>query len=411
MSKYIFLNMPGYGHVNPTLAVARELVARGEEVIYYLTEEFRSAIEATGATFRPYDSLMTQMRIPTNFSPTDAPGNGNTMLPIRMANEGLHVLPQIYESIRAERPDVIAYGMMCLWAKVVTRSLHVPAVQFKPTYALNEQMDMQHLRAGAGAGVPTPARPEFFKPVNEKLAELCHQYHVEPFTMQELFMGSEPLTIVFLPREFQPKSETFNGNYVFVGPSLTPRPDTTGFPIERLIGQKVLFISLGTIFNNQAEFFNTCFAAFKDRPWLVVLSRGKNVDPAQLDAVPENFLVAPYVPQLEVLKYASAFISHGGMNSTMESLYYGVPLVAVPQMVEQSMTAQRVAELGLGIALDKEHITVEGLRDAVDQVINEPAYKQRVLEMQKHIHDAGGYKRAADAMINYRRSFTPVAGV
>src|SRR5438093_10158656 len=58
MATYAVFCTPGYGHVNPTLALAQELVARGEQVIYYLTEEFRPAVEATGATFRPYSREM-----------------------------------------------------------------------------------------------------------------------------------------------------------------------------------------------------------------------------------------------------------------------------------------------------------------------------------------------------------------
>ncbi len=61
MTTYVFLNVPGHGHVNPTLAVVQELVRRGERVIYYLSEEFRAAIEATGATFRSYESQMGRM--------------------------------------------------------------------------------------------------------------------------------------------------------------------------------------------------------------------------------------------------------------------------------------------------------------------------------------------------------------
>jgi len=58
MAKYLILVGAAYGHVNPTLAVAQELVRRGEQVVYYLTEEFRASVEATGATFQPYQSMM-----------------------------------------------------------------------------------------------------------------------------------------------------------------------------------------------------------------------------------------------------------------------------------------------------------------------------------------------------------------
>jgi MGT family glycosyltransferase len=400
MTKYIFLNIPAHGHVNSTLAVVHELVARGEEVIYYLTEDFRASVEATGATFQVYDSLLSHIQLPTNFSAATNNSNVQNMLPVRMVDESFHVLPQVYESISSEKPDFIVYDVMCLWAKVLVRSLHIPAILYRPSYFSNPHIQRRYFRGGPASTGPGPG-PESFTQINGKLADLCRQYHIEPFGMQEMFMGSEPLNISFMPREFQPLAETFDERFVFVGLSAMPRPNTTGFPLEKLVGQKVLFISLGTVFNDQAAFFNTCFEAFKEKSWLVVLAYGKNVNLADLDAVPENFLIAPYVPQLEVLMQTNAFITHGGMNSTMESVYYGVPMIVVPQMVEQNVTARRVDELGLGIALYKENITVEGLREAVEQVMDNPAYREHVLEMQKHVIDAGGYKRAADAIMGH----------
>ena len=136
-----------------------------------------------------------------------------------------------------------------------------------------------------------------------------------------------------------------------------------------------------------------------------MLSRGKQVDPAALGPIPENFLVSAYVPQLDILSRARVFITHAGMNSVMESLYYGVPMVAVPQMQEQVVTALRIAELGLGIVLEKEAINVATLREAVERVANDPALRQRVEHMQQLTRDSGGYKRATDAIIQFTREY------
>ncbi len=54
MGKVLFLNYPGEGHVNPTIALVEELLKKGEEVVYYCIEEYRNKIEKTGAPFRPY---------------------------------------------------------------------------------------------------------------------------------------------------------------------------------------------------------------------------------------------------------------------------------------------------------------------------------------------------------------------
>jgi MGT family glycosyltransferase len=98
------------------------------------------------------------------------------------------------------------------------------------------------------------------------------------------------------------------------------------------------------------------------------------------------------------------------MNSTMESIAYGVPMVVIPQMPEQAVTARRVQELGLGVALEADEISPKMLRDAVIRVAEDPAFRERVREMQRLAREAGGYRRAAEAIIQFSRVGTLTAG-
>ena len=446
MTTYIFLNVPGHGHVNPTLAVARELVQRGEKVIFYLTDEFRAAIEATGATFRGYQSHMGRLGALSSAAPESMAENP---LPFALMDESEAVLPQVTDRIRADQPDIILYDVMSFWAKIVVRALHVPAILTRPTFA-SDGMPGRMMAAGAGgntpgmtggnrpsagaqpgagappsrgaAGGPAPmggpgpgmtmpgqgSMPDFFagfRQIDGRLAALCRAHGVEPFTGLEAFFGSEALNIVFIPKEFQPGGETFDPQrFVFVGPSIQPRFEGSNFPFEQLTGRTTLYISLGTVFNNQATFYNMCFAAFKDEPWQIVLSTGRQLDPTTLDPVPSNFLVRPHVLQLEVLQHTSLFITHCGMNSVMESLYYGVPMVGIPQMAEQMITARRIQELGLGTALDANVLTVEQLHETIKTALSNSHYRTNAQAMQQHVRNAGGYKRAADAIMTFAQS-------
>jgi hypothetical protein len=115
----------------------------------------------------------------------------------------------------------------------------------------------------------------------------------------------------------------------------------------------------------------------------VVLSVGTRTDPSTLVRIPDNFLVRPHVPQLEVLEHTDVFVTHGGMNSVMEAIYYGVPMVVVPQQPEQAMTAARVAELGLGVALEPGQVTAGALRDAVTTISGDAGYRNRLAHTQQ----------------------------
>jgi MGT family glycosyltransferase len=384
MAKGAFFNVPLFGHVNATLPVVRELVDRGEDITYYLTDSFRPQVERAGARFHRYESTLE--------------GGMIGFLPARMPTESRHVLSQLLEVVRAERPDYLVYDPMCLWARLLGQLLRIPALTFRPTMAMDPRSDQFvsffKSRAAAFSGI--------FEQAGKDLGALMQQYGLPPIDLVGLLGQAEPLNIVCVPRSFQTGGDTFDERFVFVGPSIQPRGDAGDFPFAQLEGGPVLYISLGTIFNNWPEFYRMCFSAFGGTHWRVVLATGHAVNAAELGPIPDNFLVRPSVPQLEVLERTDVFLTHGGANSLMEAFFYGVPVVVIPQMAEQPLNAQRVAELELGLALDRQSVTVEQLRQSVARVADEPEFRARGRGMQQEVRDSGGYRRAAEAILEFR---------
>ena len=119
-----------------------------------------------------------------------------------------------------------------------------------------------------------PNMREVLAKISAGLAELCEAYHVPPFDPHSIFMYAEQLTIVFIPKMFQPGGNIFDDRYIFVGPSILPRHENSNFPLDKLSNKPILYISLGTVFNNQPDFFKLCFEAFGEQSWQVVLSIG-----------------------------------------------------------------------------------------------------------------------------------------
>lgn len=403
MSTYLCFNIPQQGNLNPMLAIVQGLVTRGERAIFYLTEELRPSIEETGATFRSYTS---QLRFDQS-RPTPNAGcglNGANFLQFGelLLKDCRQLLPMVLQDIQGQRPDGIIYGQSAPWGRMLAQILHVPGILIRPTYATNEHFQ---LFPGAISLATSPAETEAIAQrtaiLNAQVRQLCTNYAIEPFDFSQLFTFAEPLTLVMLPRAFQYAGETFDSRFQFVGPCILPRHDTTNFPLDRLRNQLTLYISLGTAFNDRPDFYNECFRAFSDFPLQVVQSIGKRVQFEKLDPIPDNFIVHSFVPQLEVLAHTSIFITHGGMNSTMEALSYGVPLIVIPQMLEQEFTARRVEELGLGIALNPKNINAQVLRDAVNTVAHHPDIRIHVRQMQHTIANAGGVHAAVDLILQH----------
>lgn len=392
--------MPARGHVNPTLAVVQELVRRGQEVSYYLTEEFRDVVQATGAVFQPYKSKLKGMpTMPPSFSSVGGAPTGSVG-PMFLLEDMRYVPLQVIDRIRAEQPDVIVYDFMCFWARTVIDELHVPAVATRATYASNEHFNMMHQMRERMQNIP--AAREMMERMSARMAEQGGSSTNPLADIFSVFSRAEQLNIIFIPKEFQPAAETFDDRYLLVGPSILPRHEAPDFPFDQLGSDRpLLYISLGSIFTNQPEFYKQCFAAFADQPWQVVLSIGKHIDLTTLGPVPENFLLSPYVPQLDILPRTRLFVTHAGTNSVMESMYFGVPMVLIPQQPEQQMHAQRVVDLGLGVMLDKGSVTTSTLREAVERVAHDEAYRERAQRMQQSVRAAGGYQRAVDTIMQF----------
>ena len=206
---------------------------------------------------------------------------------------------------------------------------------------------------------------------------------------------NETDTIVYTSRAFQPMAETFSDRYAFVGPSLPERALAEQPPKAR----PLVYISLGTVMNRQADFYRSCIAALGQEPLDVVMSVGESVDPASLSPAPANFRIERRVDQLAVLARADVFLTHCGMNSANEAIWFGVPTVLYPQQSEEGAVADRMEELGLGLRL-KDASTI---REAVRQVLTEPGYRERTLAMGETFRSAGGPTRAAEKILSCRR--------
>ncbi|MGV4320761.1 macrolide family glycosyltransferase [Bacillus mojavensis] len=370
------INIPAYGHVNPTLALVEKLCEKGHRVTYATTEEFAASVQQAGAEALIYHTSLNidpkQIREMIEKNET----------PISLLKESLSILPQLEDLYQNDHPDLIIYDFIALAGKLFADKLHIPVIKLCSSYAQNESFQL--------------GSEDMLLKMKEAEAEFkayLEQEQLPAISFEQLAVP-EALNIVFMPKSFQIQHETFDDRFCFVGPSLGKRTEQESLEIEKGDGPLML-ISLGTAFNAWPEFYKMCIEAFRNSSWQVIMSVGKTIDPESLDEIPANFTIRQSVPQLEVLAKADLFISHGGMNSTMEAMNAGVPLVVIPQMYEQELTAKRVDELGLGVYLPKEEVTVSRLQEAVQAVSGDQEVLSRVKNMQKDVKEAGGAERAA----------------
>ncbi|WP_242902949.1 macrolide family glycosyltransferase [Actinomadura terrae] len=378
MAHIAFLSPPESGHLNPTLPIARELVARGHRVSYPAPASVADRVRETGAQVLPYDRRPSE---PIVIDGMDAAARAT----LALLQDLEYALPQIEAGYAGDRPDLIVNDWLAWEGAMLAAKWDVPRVQSWSAHAASEGYDFGQFIVGMFAA--SPIRAEF----DALLATVLDRHGIPPFELHDFYRPAAS-NLVYQPRSFHVHNETFDDRYAFVGPTRTSDPEGWTPP-----GRPLVYVSLGTIISDPA-FFRTCVAAFTGQPYQVVLSVGRDLDPTDLGPLPAGIEAHQHVPQPAVLAHTDVFVTHTGMNSTMEALAAAVPMVAVPHTPEQQTTADRVAELGLGRCLSPAEATPDRLRAAVRDLLDDAATKQRLRAMQRDVHAAGGAPRAADTI-------------
>ncbi len=393
MKKVAVFSLPAYGHVNPTLSVAQVLSQKGYDVIYYSSEEFRERIEKAGIRYRSY---RIQERVDLRIS--NVVDIATTILAISEK-----YIPILIQELEKEKPDYIIHDQLCFHGKIAAHYFHIPAASLQTSFLITKrvtftfpQVALMYLKQIMRQG------KRHIRNMN-KYRKIVRKYHLKTRGFDDLFLNEEKLNIVFTSRLLQPKGKLFGKKYIFVGSSISAssRLDKNTIGTKLKTNKPIIYISLGTIFNNDLSFFHTCVQAFKDSPYFVIMSIGHRFTEKDLPAVPSNMYVQNYVPQLEILKKASIFITHAGMNSVTESLSFSVPMICIPQTGEQMLNALRIQQIGAGVVLEEEERTPERLLSLVTQMLNTKSFVQHIQPVRESLLDAGGYERAAEEIITY----------
>jgi MGT family glycosyltransferase len=362
----LFTTLPGSGHLHPLIPLARTLRERGHEVAFATAPRFRAMVEASG--FPAFEA-------------------GRDWLSWEVAPR-----PDPLSSLRR----FVALG------GDMAGDLVAVASRFRPDVLVREQAELGGWIAAALFGVPSVMHgvnvcwtPEFLAAARPEIDDQRARYGLGPDSELAGFYGDVSLDVV--PPSFQrqgraglpPAHPLRPGLFDRSGPEDLPEwmPDRDDRPL--------VYATLGTIFNRTRSVFLAILEAIRDEPVELLMTVGRNVDPAELGEQPPHLHVARYVPQSLLLPHASAVISHGGFNTTMAGLRNGLPLCCLPLGADHGVNAVRCAELGVGIAIDPDRLAPGAIRAAVRRLLADGGFRERACAMRAEIEAMPGPDSAA----------------
>ena len=375
--KIAWFCIPAHGHTNPTLGLVKALAEAGHKVYYFSFEMFREKIENAGASFIPCDEYDFEMEDKEN---ADRVGKDQAFAVELLVSSTLALDGMVTEKIAVLQPDVIVADSIAYWGKLAAMKHGIPFVSSTTTFAFN-RYSSRYMKHGVGETL----KMLFSMPkVNKQIKRLQEKGYPVKGLLDIVQNDNDTNTVVYTSKYFQPCSDTFSDRYHFIGPSI--RPITDAFEKK---AKKTVYISMGTV-NQNIEFYRNCIHALGKTDYQVIISKGTNTD--HFDAVPENIELYESVDQMAVLSIADAFITHCGMNSASEGLYFGVPLILFPQTPEQDAVARRAEELGAGFRLPS--ISEDDIVKAVTRVIEEKNFKRGAEKVSESFKSSGGIKEA-----------------
>jgi zeaxanthin glucosyltransferase len=407
-----FLSLPLTGHLNPMIALARKLQSRGHEVVFIALPDIEPVVRAANLEFVPFCE---------NEYP---PGSVRKDWGAVAAMQGLDVVrytvreltPPLLKASFEHLPakiaetgvDALMLDTVYLLLEVVPMHLGVPYVQIwnvlhwdfsgstpLTLYSWPHDTSPEALARNASGLQIVGEFRRTLMPIAQSYAE---RNGLEIDWSDPAATVSKLAVLTQTPKEFDLPIPHLPPQFHYAGPF---RDDEGREPIpfswEKLTGKPLIYASLGTLVNGLNTVYRTILEAVSEFPEMqVVLSIGKNLDPEYLGPIPPNTIVVRSAPQIELLKRAALCITHAGLNTTLESLAEGVPMVAIPIGYDQPGVARRISYHGVGEFVELGDLTARCLTELIAKVSSNPSYRDNARRFLKILKQTRGLDVAAN---------------
>jgi len=409
-----FVSMPVTGHLNPMTALARKLKSRGHEVVFFGIPDAKTIVRAAnlefvafGAEEYPLGSTAAGYAHLARLHGADAVRYSSQEMHPRRCKITLEQLPAklLEAGVEALVIDTIHFFVELIPMRMGMPYVHVwnilqldrsgwtPPCFFSWPYETTPEALARNRQAVEQVG-------EILAPVTAVGKAYAEEHGLLIDWSDPTATLSKLAVIAQAPKEFDFPGIPWPAQFHYTGPlhddgGRAPIP----FPWERLTGEPLIYASMGTLVNHQHHVYRTILEAVKTVPGTqLVLSVGGETSLDELGSIPPNAIVVPKAPQIELLKRAVLCVTHAGLNTTLEALAQGVPMVAIPITFDQPGVAARIAYHGVGELIGVENLTVDGLSGVIRKVLKNLSYRDKAGYFEKVIAETDGLDLAADVI-------------
>jgi MGT family glycosyltransferase len=409
-----FVSMPLSGHLNPMTALARRLQSRGNEVVFFGVPDVEPFARAAGLDFVPYGEREYPVGSIDKVYSSVAQLHGFEV--VRHSCMDLNpdltrvAFDYLADKLATTGVEAVVIDTIHFFIELVPLSMSIPYVHIWNVLHL----DFSGATPASIFSCPLDTSPEglnrnavnlhkigaILGPIAEIARSYSEKVGLKIDWNDPAATVSKLAVITQTPKEFDFPGIPWPAQFHYAGPFHDDEGrEPVLFPWDKLTGKPLIYASLGTLVNGLNDVYKHILEAVEPLEDVqVVLSVGKNISPETLGPIPSNTIVVRSAPQIELLKRAALCITHAGLNTTLESLAHGVPMVAIPIGYDQPGAAARIAHHGTGEFIEVDELTTGRLRGLIEKVLQDPSYHERACYFQKVISKTRGLDVAADVI-------------
>lgn len=349
----LFSCLPGLGHFHPMVPLAQAWAGAGHHVAFATAARFCERV-VRPAGFEALPAGLSPMEVEDQMGPEtgspDAAGAGARMF---AGVAGPAKVSDLVGVIEAWRPDLVVHDSFDFGAPVAAARAGLPW-------------------ASHSFGALQPA--ELWERAAALVGPTWREWGVEPGRAGGMFrhlyldicppsLQAPHIADIAVARQLRP--------VIFDAPSTADLPEWVGL----LPQAPTVYVTLGTVFNHTAGLFETVLAGLVTEPVNVIVTVGRDRDPAELGDQPRHVRVERYLPQSLLFPHCDLVVCHGGSGTMLAALAHGLPLLVLPQGANQDWNGERGAAIGAGITLAPGSLTPDAVRAAVRRLLREPAHR------------------------------------
>jgi zeaxanthin glucosyltransferase len=393
------------GHLNTMLPLGQEMQRRGHRVTFFGIIDAQAKVLAAGLEFRSIGEV--DFPIGSSDLLFDELGKLSGLAAIKYTLDWIESSAKVFLKegpaiLKSAQIDALLVDQITSEGSLLAELLDIPFVTICSALPFNQESAIPPLfttwsyNPAWWAVFCNQLVYSLVNPFTKPMQKLRSSYRKEWKLPPETSCDSSLAIVTQQPAEFEYPRQNLPQHFHFTGPyhNKTSRKPVD-FPWDRLNGKPLIYASMGTLQNQLNDVFIAIATACINLDAQLVISLG-GASLEGLPALPGNPIVVSYAPQLALLECASVAITHAGMNTALECLTYGVPMVAIPITNDQPGVASRIAWIGAGEIVPLNKLTATKLETALKLVLTNESYRQNALRLKQLIAQSGGVKRAAD---------------